>query len=205
MALGSTGEASWSERQNELSKNVGTLEEYLKRSEAKNYGDHDFLYQAVQKKEKPGWIIPRQVFQENDFIDAMFAGSQDAPTVQDGVLPIAPNDPWLAKIQTGEFTLAFQDCAAHCTHYLVPLISVSASPDVAGHLQSRPLGFVLLDRPYPHHVELPSQLPFTRLVCDLFAGLLASRGFGRQPFRLHHPALEKGDGQTSRADVGAGI
>jgi hypothetical protein len=184
MGVGSTGEMEWSENQTRLSSSVEDLEDYLSVCTHESYGADDFLYQMVRKEER--WVIPRQVFVEDGRLHRLFLGDRNELPPPDGVVPLTPEDPWLRKIQVNEFAAAFQDCAANCDHWLVPLIwLVPTAGDDADRSPGRVLGFVLLDRPYPHHIEPPHQLALTRLVCDLFAGLIATRP--RRPFPLRAP------------------
>jgi hypothetical protein len=176
LAIGGTGESRWSEEQTSLQATFRSLDAYLKECEKAEYGKLDPLFQLIHNDTEGGWIIPKQVFVENELLHAIFSNSPDCmPFVSNGVIPLRADDPWLEKIKIGKFQAAFVECAARCDRGLVPLMWLMSPAKTPEQQLYQALGFVLVDRPYSHYVEVASQLPFTRLVCDLFAGLLAAR------------------------------
>jgi hypothetical protein len=192
MAVGGNGDPTWSEVQGDLSRSLDTLEQYLDACRFPNYGWNDPLCNLAENK-SVRWVIRQDVVAQNAWLKAIFDGADPVPAVAEGVLPLPADNPWLRDIQAGGFADAFRECAADCPHWVVPLV-LPVPADAAGNGRPcQPLGFVLLDRPYPHHVDLPRQLPLTRLVCDLFAGLIAARaGRSGTPAAQPQPVAPQG-------------
>ncbi len=174
MAIGGTGEARWSDVQAEVAKQYDSLHEYLLIAEESEYGRDDPLFEITRSKK---WAIPAGHFEKHELLDPLFSADTHSDlqwTIEDGVVPLYPDDKWLSGLPG--FRDAFREEALTCTHFLVPLIA----PFPLG-VESRPrkhisLGFVIVDCPYVRTIECSDHLSLTRLVCDLVAPYLANRG-----------------------------
>jgi hypothetical protein len=163
MALGSIGDVDWFKVQAFLSKRFRSLEEYLEACLTPDFGCNDALYKLISSGEQP-WVVSPAALGKCGWLKSSLEGQRPVPTVAEGVLPIWPDNPFMDELRATDPGGAFGDCASDRPLWVVPLV-----------LPERPLGFVLLDRPYVHRRDLPMHLPLTRLICDMFSGLLAVR------------------------------
>ncbi len=190
MAVGGTCEPSWSEVQATLAADCTSLDEHLLLAEEPDYGHDDPLFHLVRKEP---FVIAEDFLLRHDLLNELFSASAQTNLrylIEDGVVPLAPEDPWLAAIpRAGEF---FPEAARRCHHYLVPLLCAEG-PDAHRGAENRyhAIGFVLADSPYTHWVEHNNHTALTRLVCDLFAPYIgARRGRPSESQRSRAPELE---------------
>jgi hypothetical protein len=183
MAVGGTGEPSWLEEQRKVSKAFGSLEDYLAACSNNLFGDHDMLYQTVKKEGHP-WLIAQDAF---PFVwpaelgkIVTTDGSNTSANVTHGIVLVGDKNAkdWLLKIAGDDFRGFFLENANDCNHWLVPLVWPTPDASSTGGLRYETFGFVLVDNPYLEKPEVGNALAFTRLVCNLFAGLLAVRMHG---------------------------
>ncbi len=170
MAIGGPGDTEWSGVQRSLSDNFQSLEQYLEASGHERFGFNDTLFNSFRSGARP-WVVSADVVRRCPWLTAVFASRLPMPSM--AVLPLNSDHPFLAALRAEEWGDVFLGGVPDCPHSLVPLMLPTPAGAATGY--GGPLGFVLVDRPYTHRVDLPTNLALTRLICDLFSGLLAAR------------------------------
>lgn len=169
-ALGGTG-AGWWGRGHEGLKGK-TLAEYLAAAASPDYAAADPLYQLPARFPDLAVFPPADVVGLTPVGRLFAAGSGGGPV--EGFVQVEPTDPWLTRRPWAPF--AFAGGARTSPHYLFPICRPASR---------RPLGFVLLDNPYPHPVEIRPDIDGTVVQVERFAGEILERDLtGRYAFQL---------------------
>ena len=169
MAVGGIGDPKWSVKHAALSLVFESLDDYLAAAEDRDFGCDDPLYQLSQRQLLR---ITCDQFAGKPGLNFLFSAStvDKIGDLEDGgVVWLRKGDIWLQQLTTVE--AAFPKAAQACDHCLIPLINIRSS-------LCEPIGFVILDNPYAHCVEEQYTPGLARLICDVFANHLASRGAG---------------------------
>jgi hypothetical protein len=177
VALGGLGDPSWAEKQAELTTKYSKLDEYLALVEGTAFGRSDPLC-LLAREEPEALTIPVDHLLRHEGLVHAFSGDPEPGEKfprGDALVTLAPRDPWLVGLPA--LARAFDDAAAECEHYVLPLIR---------HRSFEPLGFLIVDNPYARAVESCPDLTLTQLVVQLVAVLLAGRGLGIEGWYQDH-------------------
>lgn len=145
-----------------------SFQEFLQATEKPEFAIDDPLYRLSQLRPFR-IVIPEDLIQEHRDLHTLFTHAPEAgnaPNKRQGLLILNENDNLLLQMRWSH--LAFSGSARHLRRFICPLFRPTTK---------RPIGFILLDNPYPTPREMRNLLPGTRLICDMFAAELADRGF----------------------------
>jgi hypothetical protein len=164
LAIGGDGGPSWAEKLKSFSGR--TLTQYLQATRDGDYAEEDPLFRlSTLAATKPR--IPSTIILEHPKLHRLFA-REEMPegSLVDGLVSLSPNDSWLENLPW--YASAFAPECRRIVRYVAPLFRPAVM---------EPIGFILLDNPYPQPHEAHPNLSGTRLLCETFSGQLADRHF----------------------------